>query len=56
MQYSCIISHLLSPFARRFRDIQIVIITNYVVVSGIDIMRVDCMFSYVTAPTICLHL
>ena len=43
MQYSCIISHKLSPLERRFRDIQIVIITNFVVVSSVGIKRVDCI-------------
>ena len=32
MQYSCIISHLLSPFQQRFHDIQIVVIMNFVIV------------------------
>ena len=41
MQYSCIISHLLSPLERRFRDFQIVIITNFIVVSSLGIKRVD---------------
>ena len=42
MQYSCINSHKLSSLERRFRDIQIVIITNFVVVSSVGIKRVDC--------------
>ena len=44
MQYSCIISRKLPPIERRFRDIQIVITTNFVVVSSIGIKRVDCIF------------
>ena len=31
----------MSPLDRRFRDIQIVIITNFVVVSSVGIKRVD---------------
>ena len=42
MQYSSIISHLLSPLERRFRDIQIVIITKFVVVWRVGIKRVHC--------------
>ena len=44
MQYSCIISEKLSPLERRFYDIQIVIITNFAVVSNVGIKRVDCMY------------
>ena len=44
MKYSCIISHLLSSLERRFRDILIVIITNFVVVSSVGIKRVDCIY------------
>ena len=44
MQYSYIISHELSPFQRRFRCIQIVIITNVVVVSSVSMKRVDCNY------------
>ena len=43
MQYSCLISHLLSPLERRFHDIIIVIITNVVVVSSVGIKSVDCI-------------
>ena len=42
MQYSCITSQL-SPPERRFRDIQIVIITNFVIVASVFIKRVDCI-------------
>ena len=35
-------SHKVPPLERRFRDIQIVIITNFVVVSSVGIKRVDC--------------
>ena len=42
MQYHCIISHWLSLLKRRFRDIQIVIVTNFVVVSSVGIKTVDC--------------
>ena len=41
MQYSCIISHLLSSPEGGFCDIQIVIITNFVVLSNVGIKRVD---------------
>ena len=46
MQYSCIISQKLSPLEQRFHDIQIVIITNFVIVSNVGIKRVDstCVF------------
>ena len=50
MQYSCIISHLLSPTERRFRDIQIVVITNFIVVSSVDIKRVDCILIFLNLP------
>ena len=43
MQYSCIISHQQSPPERRFRDIEIVITTNFVVVWSVGIKRVDCI-------------
>ena len=43
MQYSYIISHELSPLKRRFRDIQIVIITNSVVLTSVGVTRVDCI-------------
>ena len=49
MQYSGKVSHQLSPIERRFRDIQIVIITNFVIVSSVGIKRVDCSIS-VTLP------
>ena len=42
MQYSCIISHQLSPLEQRVPDIQIVIVTNFVVVLSVSIKRVDC--------------
>ena len=42
MQYSCIISEKLSPLERRVCDIQIVIITNFVVVSSVGVKRDDC--------------
>ena len=42
MQCSCIIYLTLSPLERRFRDIQIVIITTFVVVSDVSIKRVEC--------------
>ena len=41
MQYSCIVFHYLSSLEQRFRDIQIVIITNFVVVSNVAIKRAD---------------
>ena len=41
MQYSCIISHKLSLLERRFRNIQIVIKTNFVVVASVGIKRMD---------------
>ena len=37
------ISHQLSPLERRVRDIQIVIVTNFVVLSSVGIKRVDCI-------------
>ena len=43
MQYSCIIPHKPSPLKQRFCNIQIVIITNFVVVSSVGIKRVDCI-------------
>ena len=43
MQYSCIISHQSSPLERRVRDILIVIVMNFVVVSSVGIKRVDCI-------------
>ena len=43
MQYSGIISQNLSPLVRRFCNIQIVIITNFVAVSSVSIKRVDCI-------------
>ena len=43
MQCSCIISHSLPSLERRFRDIQIVIITNFVFVSSVGTKRVDCI-------------
>ena len=52
MQYSCIISHLLSPLQRMFRDIQIVIITNFVVVSNVGIKRVDCIVWPIWYPAV----
>ena len=42
VKFKCKISHSLSPLERRFRDIQIVIITNSVVVLSVGIRRVDC--------------
>ena len=42
MQYSGIISQKLSPLVRRFRDILIIIITNFVIVLSVGIKRVDC--------------
>ena len=33
-----------------FRDIQIVIITNFVVVSSVGIKRIDCTHKYGAAP------
>ena len=41
MQYSCIISHKLSPPKQRLCDIQVVIITNFVVVASISVKRID---------------
>ena len=41
MQHSSIISHQLSPPERRFRDIQIIIITNFVLLSSVGIKRVS---------------
>ena len=46
MQYSCIISHWLSPLELRFRDSQNVTIAKFVVVSSADIKRVDCIAVY----------
>ena len=46
MQYSCIIYWLILPLKRRFRDSQIVITTNFVVESGVDIKKVVCMYFY----------
>ena len=43
MEYSRIISHSLSPLEQRFRDIQIVILTNFVVILSVSMMRVDCI-------------
>ena len=43
MQCFCIISHQSSSLERMFRDIQIVIITKFVVVSSVDIKRIDCI-------------
>ena len=37
------ISHQLSPFGRRFHDIQIVIITNFAVASSVGIKRINCI-------------
>ena len=51
MQYSCIISHWLSPLKRRFRDILIIIITNIVVLTSVVVTRVD--YSKVPNQTIC---
>ena len=34
--------HNLSPLVRMYFDIQIVVITNFVVVSSVSIKRVDC--------------
>ena len=42
MQYFCIKSNYLIPLERSLGDIQIVIITNFVVVSSVGIKRVDC--------------
>ena len=42
IQYSCIISHYLSPLKRRFRDIQFVIVTNFGVELSVDIKQADC--------------
>ena len=39
----CIISYYLSPLQRMFHDIQIVIITNFVIVLSVAIKRVDCI-------------
>ena len=55
MQYSCILSHELSPIERRFHDIRIVIIKKSVV-SHVGIKRVDCIvvvavFSFVCCRT-----
>ena len=47
MQCFCIISHKPSLFERRFCDIQIVIITNFVVISSVSIKKVDCIYRYV---------
>ena len=41
--YSCIICDRLLPLKRRFRDSQIVIITNFVVVSNVGIKRIVCI-------------
>ena len=43
MQCSGIISDYLSTPERRFRYIQIVIISNFLVVLNVGIKRVDCM-------------
>ena len=42
MQYSCIMSHL-TLLERRFRDIQIVIITNFVAVMIVSMKKDDCI-------------
>ena len=42
MQYSCLNSYQLSPLERRVRDIQIVIVMNFVVVLSVGIKRVVC--------------
>ena len=47
MQYSCILSHLLSPLERRFRDIHIVIIRNSVIVSSVGISRGLTVYCFV---------
>ena len=44
IKYSCIICDYLLPLKRRFRDSEIVIITNFVVVSSVRIKRVVCIF------------
>ena len=41
MQNSCLISHYLLPLKRRFRDIQIVIIMNFVILTSVGVSRVD---------------
>ena len=43
IEYSCIICDYLLPLERRFRDSQIVIITNFVLVSSVGINRVVCI-------------
>ena len=48
MQYSCIISHLLSSPERGFRDIQIVIIANFVVVSNVGIKEGRLYFAWMS--------
>ena len=48
MQYSCIIFNQLSPLMRRFRNSQIVTITNFVVESSGGGTRVDCIKDCIT--------
>ena len=47
MQYSCIISRWLSALERMFRESQIIIITNFVVVSSVGIKRVDIIYLFI---------
>ena len=54
MQYSCLISHSLSPLKRRFRDIQIVIITNVVVLTSAGVTRVNYILRISQVPSVYL--
>ena len=48
------ICDLLLPLKRMFRDSQIVIITNFVVVSSVGIKRVDCTYILPRNHTACM--
>ena len=52
MQCFCIISHQPSPLERMFCDIQIVIITNFIVVLSVYINRVDCSLKSLKGVTL----
>ena len=58
MQNSCIISYKVPPLKRRLRDIQIVIIKIFFVVSSVGIKRVDYNLEHVppTKTQINLHI
>ena len=46
LEVSMQIFHELSPLKRRFRDIQIVIIANFVVLTSVGVMRIDCILVF----------